>query len=204
MNDAKTPLHEKKWHALQQHVLPLVPQHGWQQEALLAALTAEQHNTILALFPQGISDMLVCLNRQHQNIIEEHIQQIQLTRTKDIVAAAVLKKAQLLRAEPDITKRTTSAYALYPQIATQCAAETIDGIWRLAKDTSQKNQWAYYSKRTTLAFVYTTTLVYSQKTPAPNDAELERFIANRLANIHQAAQYANRITRLFQGVSPKH
>ncbi|MBC6444349.1 MAG: hypothetical protein GDA50_02815 [Alphaproteobacteria bacterium GM202ARS2] len=188
------PLHEKKWSALNEHILPRVATLGWDEHALFSALAPEHQPTLRAFFPQGVRDMLTCLNQEHLRQLGEHGRAHPTTGTKATLQAALLHKAHMIRSQQALAHKTTAYLALHPHLARDLSLATINQLWQWAGDTSTPSQSAYHTKRLTLGYVYLATVLYAQKSPPPEDDALKAFIDRRLAEVAQGATLLRPIT----------
>ena len=196
------PLHEKKWAALRQHILPHVVTVGWHEDALLRAVDSATQQTLRALFPQGIRDMLTCLNNEHLALFAEQLRAHPLKGAKAVIQAALLHKAQILRDNQALAHKTTSYLSGHPNLARDLSGETINQFWQWAGDTTTPKQFAYHTKRLTLTYAYGATLLYAQTSPPPEDSALKAFIDRRLDDIAQGGQFARSLQRFTSTSSP--
>tara|TARA_B100001123_G_C15218361_1_gene990199 strand:+ start:631 stop:1230 length:600 start_codon:yes stop_codon:yes gene_type:complete len=73
---------------------------------------------------------------------------------------------------------------------------TVDIIWRAAGDTS--TDWNFYSKRTLLAKVYSSTLLYWLNDDSPNQSDTEAFLHRRIEDVMQIQKFKGKLTQWRQ------
>jgi ubiquinone biosynthesis protein COQ9 len=75
--------------------------------------------------------------------------------------------------------------------ATRITCTTVDAIWRAAGDTSHDFSW--YTKRATLAAVYTATMLYWLDDSSEQSADTLAFLRRRLADVGRVTQMRRKV-----------
>lgn len=113
-----------------------------------------------------------------------------------------LIKARLTRWAPhrEALRRALSLLALpaHAISAAQATARTIDTMWRAAGDTSADFSW--YTRRTSLAAVYTATLLYWLDDPSEDCADTWGFLDRRLADIGRITKARKNVEKWLSGL----
>lgn len=186
-------------------ILPHVAFDGWSEIALRAA--AMDCDMTMAdvrrLCPRGAVDLAVAFHRRGDEAMVQAVQAADLSglRLRDRVAFALRAR---LDAVPDkeAVRRGTALFAL-PHLAGTGARliwGTADRIWEVLGDPSRDVNW--YTKRTTLASVYGSVVLYWLGDDSHDGQATDAFIARRIDDIMQiekvkAALRGNRVIRPF-------
>jgi len=167
--------------------LPHVAFDGWSQATLDAALRDTGHAKALGmgLFPRGGVDLALAYHRAGDAQLCDVIaaQGNSNLRYRDRVAQAVRLRLQL--GDKDAVRKASALFAL-PRYAPEGAAliwGTADAIWDALGDTSRDVNW--YSKRATLAAVYSSAVLYWLGDASVGDADTAAFIDRRIDNVMQ-------------------
>lgn len=173
--------------ALIEAALPHIAFDGWSMLALRAA--AKDLDTSMSdlalLFPGGVpeavSHFLDWTDRQMLAALAE--QDLLACRVPDRITRAI--KTRLDQAEPHKEAvRRTLAWLSLPQNAPLAASSlyrTVDAIWYAAGDKA--TDFNYYTKRATLAGVYSTTLLYWLYDGSEGHRESWAFLERRLGDV---------------------
>ena len=150
--------------AILEAALPNVPFDGWTAETLRrateeAGLAPAQGR---AAFPRGGVDMALAFHRRGDAAMAERIaaEDLGALRFRDRVARAVRLRLEIADEHPEAVRRGATLFALPIHAADGARAVwgTADAIWEALGDTSRDVNW--YTKRATLAGVYSSTLLY--------------------------------------------
>lgn len=171
--------------------LPHVAFDGWSQATLDGALRDTGHAPALGmgLFPRGGVDLALAYHRAGDGQLRDVIaaQGVSNMRYSDRVAQAVRLRLQL--ADKDAVRKASALFAL-PRYAPEGAAliwGTADAIWGALGDTSRDVNW--YSKRATLAAVYSSAVLYWLGDISAGDADTAAFIERRIDNVMQFEKF---------------
>jgi len=178
-------------------LLPLVPVHGWTYKALRLALAdsgADPRDAEL-LFPGGAVDMVEAFLDRADRMLEEAAEDFAVLRTGPRVRALIARRFASARPDKDAVRRAFAILALPPNlpVAARCTARTVDTIWYLAGDKAADFSW--YTKRATVAAIYSATLLYWLRDASDDDAPTLAFLDRRLAERARAAKLIERVER---------
>jgi len=167
--------------------LPHVAFDGWSDSVLAAALRETGHAPALGagLFPRGGVDLAAAYHRAGDSDMLAALagQDLAALRYRERIAHAIRLRLQL--ADKDAVRKGAALFAL-PRYAPEGAAliwGTADAIWRALGDTSRDYNW--YSKRATLAAVYSAAVLYWLGDTSEGDADTAGFIDRRIENVMQ-------------------
>jgi ubiquinone biosynthesis protein COQ9 len=140
-----------------------VPFDGWSEETFRAATADSGLDPTVArgLFPRGALDLAVAYHRRGDEAMARRIAEASLDamRFRDRVAFAVRARIEAA-GDREAVRRGTTLFAL-PMHAPEGARliwGTADRIWTALGDSSNDLNW--YSKRATLAGVYSSTVLF--------------------------------------------
>ncbi len=147
-----------------QHLLPLVPFDGWSEQALSQAAERAAIDPAEAkrLFPGGAGDCMdyffACENEQLAAEYPENI--LKELRVPERIETLVLARLKHFAPHKEAVRRAIASRTLpWNAPATfQALYHTVDTMWRLAGDNSI--DFSFYTKRATLAGLYSSTLLY--------------------------------------------
>ncbi len=166
-------------------VLAHVPFDGWSQAALAAALadTGIGAETARAAFPRGPVDLALAWHRRgdHEMAVRMQATDMQAMRYRDRVALGVRLRLEL--ADRELMRRGMALFSLPHHSALGAAAiwGTADRIWRELGDTSRDINW--YTKRATLAAVYSATALYWLGDTSEDCAASWEFLDRRIEDV---------------------
>ena len=164
-----------------------VPFDGWSNVALTsgAADAGVETQMVSALFPRGAIDAVALYSRLADaemvtafHELPEKPQKIHLA-----IRALVLLRLEFADRNKEAVRRalTTLALPAHAKISAQLLYETVDEMWRAVGQTD--TGFSFYTRRATLAAVYSTTLLAWL---ADNDGDMAKtmaFLDRRLANV---------------------
>ena len=160
---------------------------GWSGQALIAGArdlglsAAEAHN----LFPGGARELLEVFSAEMDRRMLETMerQPLEEMRVRDKVALGVRSRLELLEPYREEVQRGLSFLALPPNaiLGSRLVWRTCDAIWYAAGDTA--TDYNYYSKRSLLAGVYSSTLLYWLSDRSENYAATWDFLDRRLTDV---------------------
>lgn len=141
-----------------------VPFDGWSEASFEAA--AADADVPLAearvLFPRGAVDLAIAFHRRGDKALADALAAADLgaMRFRERVAHAVRVRLELVENDKEAVRRGATLFALpmYGADGAKLVWETSDVIWNGLGDTSQDLNW--YTKRATLAGVYSATVLY--------------------------------------------
>jgi ubiquinone biosynthesis protein COQ9 len=193
----RSPLAERERDALIEAMLPDVPFDGWSRAALRNAArridlpVAEA----LALFPGGAADLVACFSRWADRRMVDRLADLPLDplRVPERIALAVRIRLDLVSPWREAVRRALSVLALpfNVPLALRLLYETVDAMWYAAGDAA--TDFSFYTKRATLAGVYSATLLYWLDDRSPEAADTQAFLERRLADVGQITETRRRL-----------
>lgn len=168
-----------------------VPFDGWSDATLAAALRDTGHAPVIgaALFPRGGVDLAAAYHRAGDHALRAAMaaQGAANIRYRDRVAGAI--RLRLHVADKEAVRKGSALFAL-PRHAPEGAGliwGTADTIWDALGDTSRDVNW--YTKRATLAAVYSSVVLYWLGDTSAGDADTTAFIDRRIDNVMQFEKF---------------
>lgn len=185
-------------------LLPLVPAHGWTLAALRRALAAGGADPREAdlLFPGGAVDLVEAFLDRADREMAAGAGEFSALRLHERVRALIARRFAQWRPYREAVRRATALLAL-PQnlgVAARCTARTVETIWFAAGDTAADFSW--YTKRATLAGIYTATLLYWLRDAGEDDAATLAFLDRRLAGVARIGALRRRAERMVARAAP--
>jgi len=175
--------------ALLEAVLPHVPFDGWSSTSLKRGVENSDLPTGAEelYFPGGPLEMIKFWNTEMDKAAEADLDELDLAkmRIRDKVTAGVLARLYAIGPHEEAARRAISRTALPdglmhgPKILWAAA----DTIWRAIGDTSTDIN--YYSKRTTLSAVISTSLAAWLTDDDPDKTKARAFLDARIENVMQ-------------------
>lgn len=165
-----------------------VPFDGWSEDALRGACadTGIDLATARALYPRGGVDLALAYHRRGDAQMAARLASEDLThlRFRDRIATAVRYRIEAAE-DRELVRRGTTLFALPPYAADGVSAiwGTVDLIWTSLGDSSTDYNW--YTKRATLAGVYSSTVLYWLGDDSPGAAATWSFLDRRIDEVMQ-------------------
>ncbi|ATX67777.1 COQ9 family protein [Roseinatronobacter bogoriensis] len=165
-----------------------VPFDGWSDEALKAAASDAGIDlaTARALFPRGGVDLALAYHRRGDSQMAAKLASEDLShlRFRDRIATAVRTRIEVAE-DRELVRRGTTLFALPPYAPDGARAiwGTVDLIWTTLGDTSTDYNW--YTKRATLAGVYSSTVLYWLGDDSPDAQATWNFLDRRIDGVMQ-------------------
>lgn len=180
-----------------------VPFDGWSDATLRAAASDLGITEALARIyaPRGGVDLALESHRLGDEALRSKATSMGLDslRFREKISALVWERLQLA-GDREVVRGATVLLSLphYAPEGVKAVWGTVDLIWELAGDEAQDLN--YYTKRLTLAGIYSATLLYWLGDDSEDQAETRAFLERRIANVMQiekgkAALRANPLTR---------
>ena len=181
-----------------------VPFDGWSEDAFRAAVRDAGVEPALAraLFPRGAVDLAVAFHKRGDAQMEARLARADLLgmRTRERVSFAVRARIEAA-GDTEAVRRAASLFALPPYApeGARLIWETADAIWTALGDTDRDVN--YYTKRATLAGVYSATVLYWLGDDTPDAAATWSFLDRRIEDVMRIEKVkANPVVkRLFAG-----
>jgi ubiquinone biosynthesis protein COQ9 len=185
-------------------LLPNVPFDGWTFRALRQGLSAidQDPGDAALLFPGGPPDMIeVYCDLADRRMEEEAAATLDMTllRVPARVRALIAIRLRQNRLHKEAVRRALGVLALpgNARVGAACTARTVDAIWHAAGDRSADFSW--YTKRATLAGVYSATVLFWVRDTSEEDVDTLAFLDRRLAGVGRIG----RVRRRFEDVASR-
>lgn len=189
--------------ALVTAMLPHAAFDGWSTPGLAAAAQDIRMDSSLLprLFPRGGIDAVAHLVDHANRVMEADLAECGLEGrgVGEKVFLAVKLRLEHWAEHREAIRRATSILALPPNLplAARLTWGTADAIWLAVGDRSHDFSW--YSKRATLAAVYSATLLYWLDDESENSADTWGFLRRRLNDVRSLPQLRQKLEGLLGG-----
>ncbi|MHA6347398.1 COQ9 family protein [Roseivivax sp. CAU 1761] len=176
-----------------------VPFEGWSEATFRAAVAASGVNPVVAkaLYPRGGIDLALSFHRRGDAEMRRRLAESDLSalRFRDKVARAVRLRIEAVE-DREAVRRGMTLFALPPYAAEGARAiwQTADAIWTALGDTSDDANW--YSKRATLAGVYSATILYWLGDDSPGHVETWAFLDRRIDDVMKIEEMKSAVRRM--------
>ncbi|KAG0370770.1 Ubiquinone biosynthesis protein coq9, mitochondrial [Mortierella sp. AD032] len=186
--------------AILKKALTFVPEHGWTTVSIAKAAESMGYPSIIhGMFPKGGADLIDyflqdCLERLPLEL-EGRMEGL---GTKEKIKLGTLTRLGMIAPYVD---RWPEALAIMGQptnvpMSLNHLAKIVDEIWHLAGDKSADMNW--YTKRASLAGVYTTTELYMTTDKTPNYQATQRFLDRRFEDAATVGKAANEVLQIAE------
>jgi ubiquinone biosynthesis protein COQ9 len=161
---------------------------GWSEATFEAAIADTGTNPVLAraICPRGAVDLALAYHRRGDQMMLARLAQSDLSdlRFRDRIAAMVRYRLEVAD-DKEAVRRGVTLFALPQHAAAGAKAVwgTCDAIWTALGDASDDLNW--YSKRTILSGVYSSTLLYWLGDDSPDHQATWEFLDRRIDNVMQ-------------------
>lgn len=181
-----------------------VPFTGWSHAALAAAvrdLGMEPGSEALT-FPRGPRELVeyfsTYADEKMAAVLAE--EDLEVLKVHDRIAAAVRVRLDLLSRHREAVRHGLAFLALPGNVTLglTCLWRTVDAMWRAVGDES--TNFAYYTKRTTLAGVYSATLLYWLDDQSEGFQDTFAFLDRRLANVMEIGKARARVQKALETI----
>lgn len=169
------------------HALPLVPFDGWNQQVLgKAAIAAGYKKTdAVRVFSGGAIDAVDYYSRMIDAQMLEELSHYHLESMKirERIKTAIRLRLELQTPHREVARRTIAMHSLpfYAHRGLKALYETVDNIWYGIGDTS--TDFNFYSKRLTLAGVYSATLLFWLNDQSAGHTATWEFLDRRIDDV---------------------
>jgi len=165
-----------------------VPFDGWSEATLKAAANdiGIDDAAARAAYPRGAVDLALAFHARGDRAMLARLATEDLggLKFREKIAAAVRFRLEAVE-DKELVRRGTTLFALPHHAAEGARAiwQTCDLIWTELGDTSEDVNW--YTKRATLAGVYSATVLYWLGDHSPDDQATWEFLDRRIDNVMQ-------------------
>ncbi|MFO1141805.1 MAG: COQ9 family protein [Amaricoccus sp.] len=177
--------------------LPHVAFDGWTGRTLSEAVSDAGADPAMArlAFPRGGVDLALAFHDDRDRALAEDLARGDLAgmRFRDKVAHAVVRRLELVAPEREAVRRGVALFALPQHAAAGARAiwHTADTIWTALGDSSR--DFAWYSKRATLAAVYSSALLYWLGDDTPGQSATRDFVGRRIDDVMRFEEFKGRV-----------
>lgn len=187
-------------------LIPQIPFEGWTMKALRHALISlgEPPEDAPLLFPNGPGEMIEAFFALADRRMEEEAANTELSaRIPDRIRAIIALRLAQNRGSKEAIRRAFSWLALpmHAPRALRITAATADAIWHAAGDGATDFSW--YTKRTSLAAIYSATMLYWLRDISDDDEATLAFLDRRLAGIGRITSLRRRAEARLNGLRDK-
>ena len=164
-----------------------VPFDGWSDVALASGArdAGVEQQMVSALFPRGAIDAVALHSRLADAEMVSAFHGLPETPQKIHLAirALVLMRLESAQLNKDAVRRALTMLALpaHAKLSAELLYETVDAMWRAAGQTD--TGFSFYTRRATLAAVYSATLLAWLADNSGDMAKTLAFLDRRLANV---------------------
>lgn len=185
----RSPLAEREQDRLIEAMLPDAAFDGWSRHALRVAawrigMPVEEAT---ALLPRGAPDLVAAFSRWADRRMLDHLEGAVLDElgVSARVALALRLRFEVLAPWREAVRRGMTVLALPTNapLGARLLYETVDGIWYAVGDVA--TDFSFYTKRATLAGLYTASMLYWLEDRSPGFADTQAFVDRRLADLHR-------------------
>jgi ubiquinone biosynthesis protein COQ9 len=167
--------------------LPIVPFEGWSMDTLRQAAqnAGYEASDVVRIFPGGAIDALDAFSALGDAALAEALaaQPLQAMKYRERVATAVRLRLSLNDPYREAVRKAVAMHALpfYALRGLRALYNTVDTIWRDIGDTSTNT--SFFTKRLSLAGVYSSTLLYWIDDKSPDHEASWAFLERRIDNV---------------------
>ena len=176
---------------------------GWSKKSILTGFNLTGFNSqnkdeemYNELFPNGIIDAIIHFaDIADRQMLQGHLREdFKDQRIPEKIKNLLMSRFEFLNPYKEAVRRSVAILALpnNSKIAIKSLYNTTDKIWAVAGD--QSTDISFYTKRASLAGVYSSTFMYWLGSTDPDLKKVDEFIDRRLANIN----FIGKITKPFK------
>jgi ubiquinone biosynthesis protein COQ9 len=172
--------------ALLDAALMHVPFDGWSEASFRAAVRDAGVDMTLAraLFPRGAVDLAVAFHKRGDAAMAERLARADLLgmRMRERIAFAVCVRLEVA-GDKEAVRRGVTLFSLPPYApeGARLIWGTADAIWTALGDTER--DFSFYTKRATLAGVYSSTVLYWLGDDTPDSSATWAFLDRRIEDV---------------------
>ncbi len=175
---------------------------GWSKDSILTGFKAHSidEKTYDDLFPRGIIDAVLHFgdftDRQMINLYEKNDNKD--LRMPEKIKSLLLVRFEILKPYKEAVRRSIGILALpnNSKLALKAMYNSTDEIWKAAEDRA--TDFSFYTKRATLAGIYSSSLMYWLGLTDPDLKNVEQFIDRRLDNVNMIGKFTKPIKDTFK------
>ncbi len=182
-----------------QAALPLAGKDGWSETTLArAAENAGQDATVIRrLFPGGVSDALAhftlmadtFMAHAYKDRVETYAKEGKQLKIREKITLLIFLRLETYAPHKEAVRYAVAYYSLPHAMhhGVKTLHRTTDLMWKLAGDKATDFNW--YTKRLTLAGVYSSTLLHWLDDTSDNHTATWEFLDRRIGNVMQFEKF---------------
>lgn len=184
-----------------------VPFDGWSNAALVkgCADAGLDREAWREYFPAGVPAVVEYFHAYTDEKTESVLaaENLPTMKMRDRIVTAIRVRLELLARHREAVRRTCAYFALPQNMALglKVLAATADMIWRAAGD--EATDFSFYTKRATLAGVYSATLLYWLDDDSEGFADTFAFLDRRIGDVMELHKAREKFTRGFDEFAEK-
>lgn len=177
--------------------LPIVPFEGWTLSALQQAAekAGYKRTDIIRLFPGGAIDAVDEFSRIGDDAMRMALKDggLETMKIRDRIATAVRTRISLNAPHREAVRKAVAMHAMpfYALRGLRALYNTVDAIWYAVGDNS--TDFSFYTRRLSLAGVYSATFLYWLDDKSPNGSESWKFLDRRLQDVLAVGKFKNKL-----------
>jgi len=186
------------------HALPLVPFDGWSDYMLRQAAkrAGASDQELKRAFPRSVADCIDYFFASEDEALATAFPQSALAakRVPERIETLVMARLEHMASHREAVRRALAYRALPWNAPGACSSlyRTVDLLWRLAGDNA--TDFNHYTKRMTLAALYSSTVVYWLNDQSGNMQNTREFLKRGLAGIAAFGRKKKEFTSKFSVV----
>lgn len=154
-----------------------------------------KQDDIFRLFPNGAIDAVNLFSAMgnEKMLAELGRYSLETMRVPERIALAVKTRLQIYAQHREAIRKAAALHSMpmHALAGIRCLYATADAIWHATGDTS--TDFNFYTKRMTLAGVYSSTLLFWLNDKSPEQEESWAFLARRLGNVSAFGKLKRRL-----------
>lgn len=175
-----------------------IPFDGWSEKSLkdaAKALFGDEKMAFVA-FPNSVSSLVDFYARKTDEEMAKEISKFDLTKMRltEKIIKAVMIRLSIHENEKEVIKSLLSYYSqpAHAHEAVINTARTVDKIWRAVGDSSY--DFNFYTKRFSLATIYSATVLYWISDDSENSKNTEEFLKRRIDDLMAFGKFKAKFT----------
>jgi len=183
-------------------MLELVPFGGWTVDVLRRAAIEAGYDRAAQrqAFPRGVIDVISWYSHVADEVMTGQLAEADLSslKVREKITLAVRLRIEALSETKDAARRAAGFLSLptHAPSGAHFVYRTVDAMWRAVGDTS--TDFNFYTKRTLLAGVYSTTLMHWFSDRSEESADTWAFLDRRIENVMQIEKTKGKLREQFK------
>lgn len=184
--------------------LPHVPFDGFTDKVLKRAAreAGVSESGIAPLFPKGPLGLVEAFSEYADSEMARQLSRTKLANLKirERIALAIRTRLAVLRPHKEAARRAAAFLTLPQNAATglKLLYRTVDAVWRAIGDTS--TDFSFYTKRATLAGVYSTTMMRWFSDSDEDEKVTVDFLHRRIENVMRFEKFKAQVRERMSGL----